>query len=31
VAEYLADLKGVPLDTLAAATTQNFRALFQVH
>jgi TatD DNase family protein len=31
VAEYLADLKGVPLDTLAAATTQNFRTLFQVH
>jgi TatD DNase family protein len=30
VAEYLADLKGVPLDTLAAATTQNFRSLFQV-
>jgi TatD DNase family protein len=31
VAEYLADLKGVPLDTLGAATTQNFRSLFQVH
>ena len=31
VAEYLADLKGVPLDTLAEATSQNFRSLFQIH
>jgi TatD DNase family protein len=31
VAEYLADLKGIPLDTLAKATTQNFRSLFQIH
>jgi len=31
VAEYLADLKGVPLATLAAATTNNFRTLFQIH
>jgi TatD DNase family protein len=31
VAEYLADLKGVPLSTLADATTRNFRELFGVH
>jgi TatD DNase family protein len=31
VAEYLADLKGVPLSTLADATTRNFRDLFGVH
>ncbi len=31
VAEYLADLKGVPLPTLAEATTRNFRELFGVH
>ena len=31
VAEYLADLKGVPLATLAATTTNNFRTLFQIH
>ncbi len=31
VAEYLADLKGVPLSTLAEATTRNFRELFGVH
>lgn len=30
VAEYLADLKGVPLPELAAATTDNFRTLFGV-
>lgn len=30
VAEYLADLKGVPLSELAAATTENFRSLFAV-
>jgi TatD DNase family protein len=30
VAEYLADLKGVPLAELAAATTDNFRSLFKV-
>ncbi len=31
VAEFLADLKGVPLATLAAATTRNFQTLFGVH
>ena len=31
VAEYLADLKAVPLATLAEATTQNFHDLFGVH
>lgn len=31
VAEYLADLKGVPVATLAEATSQNFRDLFGVH
>jgi TatD DNase family protein len=30
VAEYLADLKGVPVATLAEATSQNFRDLFGV-
>ena len=30
VAEYLADLKEVPLATLAAATTSNFKTLFQI-
>ncbi len=30
VAEFLADLKGVPLATLAEATTANFRTLFGV-
>ena len=30
VAEFLADLKGVPLQTLAEVTTQNFRTLFRV-
>lgn len=30
VAEYLADLKGVPLTDLAAATTQNFHTLFSI-
>ena len=30
VAEYLADLKGIPLTELAAATSQNFRTLFGV-
>lgn len=30
VAEFLADLKGVPLQTLAEATTHNFRTLFGV-
>jgi TatD DNase family protein len=30
VAEYLADLKGVPLAELAAATTDNFRSLFKI-
>lgn len=30
VAEFLADLKGVPLATLAEATTRNFRTLFGV-
>jgi Tat protein secretion system quality control protein TatD with DNase activity len=30
VAEFLADLKGVPLQTLAESTTRNFRALFRV-
>lgn len=30
VAEYLADLKGVPLPEMAAATTANFRSLFAV-
>ncbi len=30
VAEFLADLKGVPLTTLAEATTRNFRDLFGV-
>ncbi len=30
VAEYLADLKGVPLATLADATSRNFRTLFGV-
>ena len=31
VAEFLADLKGVPLQTLAEVTSQNFRTLFRVH
>lgn len=31
VAEYLADLKGVPLATLAQVTSDNFRTLFKVH
>jgi TatD DNase family protein len=31
VAEYLADLKGVPVAILAEATSQNFRDLFGVH
>ncbi len=31
VAEFLADLKGVPLATVAEATTHNFRTLFSVH
>lgn len=31
VAEFLADLKGVPLATIAEATTDNFRTLFGVH
>lgn len=31
VAEFLADLKGVPLATIARATTENFRTLFGVH
>ena len=30
VAEFLADLKGVPLQTLAEVTSQNFRTLFRV-
>ena len=30
VAEYLADLKGVPLSEMAAATTANFRSLFAI-
>lgn len=30
VAEFLADLKGVPLQTLAEATTRNFRHLFGI-
>ena len=30
VAEFLADLKGVPLATLAEATTRNFRNLFNI-
>jgi Tat protein secretion system quality control protein TatD with DNase activity len=30
VAEYLADLKEVPLATLAATTTRNFKTLFQI-
>jgi TatD DNase family protein len=30
VAEYLADLKGVPLPEMAAATTENFRSLFAI-
>ncbi len=30
VAEFLADLKGVPLDRIAEATTHNFRTLFGV-
>lgn len=30
VGEFLADLKGVPLTTLAEATTHNFRTLFRV-
>jgi TatD DNase family protein len=30
VAEYLADLKGVSLQTLAEVTSQNFRTLFRV-
>jgi TatD DNase family protein len=30
VAEYLADLKEVPLATLAAATTSNFKTLFHI-
>jgi TatD DNase family protein len=30
VAEYLADLKEVPLTTLAAATTSNFKTLFHI-
>lgn len=30
VAEFLANLKGVPLTTMAEATTQNFRDLFKV-
>lgn len=30
VAEFLADLKGVPLQTLADMTSQNFRTLFRV-
>jgi TatD DNase family protein len=30
VAEYLADLKEVPLETLAAVTTRNFKTLFQI-
>lgn len=30
VAEYLADLKGVPLPEMAAATTANFRSLFAI-
>ncbi len=30
VAEFLADLKGVPLDGIAEATTHNFRTLFGV-
>ena len=30
VAEYLADLKGVPLAELAAATSDNFRSLFKI-
>ena len=30
VAEFLADLKGVPLAELAEATTRNFRTLFGV-
>lgn len=30
VAEFLADLKGVPLDVLATATSNNFRTLFGV-
>ena len=31
VGEFLADLKGVPLQTLADATSRNFRELFGVH
>jgi TatD DNase family protein len=30
VAEYLADLKEVPLATLASVTTNNFKTLFQI-
>ncbi len=30
VAEYLADLKGVPLPEMAAATSENFRSLFAI-
>ena len=30
VAEFLADLKGVSLQTLAEVTSQNFRTLFRV-
>lgn len=31
VGEFLADLKGVPVHTLAEVTSQNFRTLFRVH
>ena len=31
VGEFLADLKGVPVQTLAEVTSQNFRTLFRVH
>ncbi len=30
-AQFLADLRGLPLETIADATTQNFRALFGIH
>lgn len=31
VAEFLSDLKGIPLPDLAQATTANFRSLFNIH
>ena len=31
VAEFLSDLKGIPLPDLAQATSENFRSLFRIH